>query len=153
MTSTETTSASSSPQSSRPAFPEPPAPPADSTATWREIVKKFQQPSRGRAIWQLVNTLGPYAGLWYLMHRALAVSYWLELPLAILAGLFVVRIFIIFHDCGHGSFFKSKTANDVFGFITGVLTLTPTTTGAGSTRCITPPPAIWTNGAPATFGP
>ena len=51
--------------------------------------------------------------------------YWASLLLAVLNGLFVVRIFIIFHDCGHGSFFKSKKLNDITGFITGVLTFTP----------------------------
>ena len=59
------------------------------------------------------------------MYRSLDVSYWITLPLAILAGALLVRVFIIFHDCGHGSFFKSRTANDVVGFLTGVLTFTP----------------------------
>ena len=89
------------------------------------MVRKYQEPSLWRAIWQLANTLGPYALLWYLMDRSLTVSYWLTLALAILAGLFLVRIFIVFHDCGHGSYFKSRLANDIVGFITGVLTLTP----------------------------
>jgi acyl-lipid omega-6 desaturase (Delta-12 desaturase) len=96
------------------------------TAAWRETVLKYQEPSRWRATWQLVNTLGPYAALWYLMYLSMSVSYWgLVIPLAALAGLFLVRIFIIFHDCGHRSYFKSALANDVVGFITGVLTLTP----------------------------
>jgi acyl-lipid omega-6 desaturase (Delta-12 desaturase) len=95
------------------------------STAWKEIVARFQEPSLPRAIWQLVNTLGPYAILWYLMYLSLAVSWWLVVPLAILAGGFVVRIFIIFHDCGHGSFFKSRRANDTLGFITGLLTLTP----------------------------
>ena len=82
-------------------------------------------PRLPRAIWQLVNTLGPYVFLWYLMYRSLAVSWWLVLPLAVLAGALLVRVFIIFHDCGHGSFFKSRLANDITGFITGVLTFTP----------------------------
>ncbi len=99
--------------------------PKQDTAAWKAIVLKYQEPSLPRAIWQLVNTLGPYAGLWYLMYLSLSWSYWITLPLAMLAGLFVVRIFIIFHDCGHGSFFKSRRANDVLGFITGALTLTP----------------------------
>jgi acyl-lipid omega-6 desaturase (Delta-12 desaturase) len=76
-------------------------------------------------MWQIVNTLVPYAGLWYLMYLSLALSWWLTLPLAVLAGGFLVRIFIIFHDCGHGSFFKSRRANEVLGFLTGVLAFTP----------------------------
>ncbi|MGV3773897.1 MAG: fatty acid desaturase [Verrucomicrobiales bacterium] len=93
--------------------------------SWKATVAKFQKPSLPRATWQLVNTLGPFIILWYLIYRAVAVSWWLVLPLAILNGGFVVRLFIIFHDCGHGSYFKSKTANDVVGFITGMLTFTP----------------------------
>lgn len=95
------------------------------TAAWKAVVIKYQQPSLKRAIWQLVDTLIPYAGLWYLMYLSLSYSCWLTFALAALAGLFLIRIFIIFHDCGHGSFFKSRLANDVVGFITGVLTLTP----------------------------
>ncbi len=94
-------------------------------SAWKAIVLKYQKPSLRRAVWQLVNTLGPYALLWYLMYRSLEWSYWLTFALAILAGLFLVRVFIIFHDCGHGSFFKSRVSNDVVGIITGVLTLTP----------------------------
>jgi omega-6 fatty acid desaturase (delta-12 desaturase) len=67
----------------------------------------------------------PYAALWYLMYLSLAISWWLVAPLAILAGAFLVRVFIIFHDCGHGSFFKSRAANHVLGAITGVVTFTP----------------------------
>ena len=79
----------------------------------------------GRAVWQIINTFGGYVLLWYLMYRSLAVSVWLTIPLAVLAGGFTVRIFIIFHDCGHGSFFKSRLANEIVGFIAGVLTFTP----------------------------
>ena len=96
----------------------------DKTA-WKDAVARFQQPSTPRALWQIVNTLVPTAALWYLMYLSLAVSWWLTVPLAILAGAFLVRVFIIFHDCGHGSFFKSRIANDITGVITGVLTLTP----------------------------
>jgi omega-6 fatty acid desaturase (delta-12 desaturase) len=99
--------------------------PSPGIAEWKAIVLKYQKPSTGRAVWQIANTLVPYAALWYLMHLCLAVSWWLVIPLAALAGAFLVRIFIIFHDCGHGSFFKSKGANDAVGFISGILTFTP----------------------------
>jgi len=104
--------------------PAPGEPPVD-TLVWKEIVAKYQEPSLWRSVWQIADTLVPYALLWYLMYRSLAVSYWITLPLAILAGGFLVRVFIIHHDCGHGAFFKSRKANDVWGFITGVLTFTP----------------------------
>ena len=92
---------------------------------WKEIVAKYQTPTLGRSVWQMVNTFVPYAGLWYLMYWSLSVSYWLTLPLVIVTAGFMVRIFIIHHDCGHGSYFKSRKANDTLGFITGVLTFTP----------------------------
>jgi omega-6 fatty acid desaturase (delta-12 desaturase) len=92
---------------------------------WKEIVKRHQEPSTLRAVWQITNTLGPLALIWYLIYLSLPVSWWLVIPLAMIAGLFLVRIFIIFHDCGHGSFFKSRIANDVVGSITGLLTFTP----------------------------
>jgi acyl-lipid omega-6 desaturase (Delta-12 desaturase) len=95
------------------------------TSTWKTIVARYQKPSLGRAIWQIVNTLVPYVGLWFLMYFTLSVSWWLTLPLAVLAGAFLVRAFILFHDCGHGSFFKSSVANHVLGAVTGVLTFTP----------------------------
>ena len=98
--------------------------PANSAA-WKQVVSRYQQPSLWRSVYQLVNSLLPYGMLWYLAYRSLAVSYLLSVPLVILAAGFLMRLFIIQHDCGHGSFFKSQRANDVVGFITGVLTLTP----------------------------
>ncbi|HEV2379813.1 MAG TPA: fatty acid desaturase [Terriglobia bacterium] len=95
------------------------------TLAWKDIVAKYQQPSLWRSVLQMVNSLLPYVALWILMYISLAVSYWITLPLAVLAGGFLVRVFIIHHDCGHGSFFKSQRANDIVGFITGVLTFTP----------------------------
>ena len=95
------------------------------TLSWKEVVAKYQQPSLWRSVFQIVNSLVPYVALWVLMYWSLTVSYWLTLPLAVLAGGFMVRLFIIHHDCGHGSFFKSRAANDICGFITGVITFTP----------------------------
>ncbi len=94
-------------------------------AAWKQIVARYQKPSIARGAWQLINTLIPYALLWFLMYYTLTVSWWLTVPLAILTGAFLVRTFIIFHDCGHGSFFKSNAANHILGAITGALTFTP----------------------------
>jgi omega-6 fatty acid desaturase (delta-12 desaturase) len=68
-----------------------------------------------------VNSFVPYLLLWVAMVYALTVSYWLVLPLAILAAGFLARIFIIFHDCSHGSFFQSRLANQMIGGIAGLL--------------------------------
>jgi omega-6 fatty acid desaturase (delta-12 desaturase) len=101
------------------------APQPVDNAAWKRIVAEYQKPDARRASWQLLNTIGPYAALWVLMYFSVGVSWWLTVPLAILAGGLTVRIFIIFHDCGHGSFFNSRAANDVWGFVAGLLTLTP----------------------------
>ena len=100
--------------------PVPPAP-----ADWKVLVAPFQRPSLARALWQVVTSLGSYAVLWWLMYLAVGVSWWLAIPLAVLAAAILVRVFIIFHDCGHGSFFKSNAANDFLGFVCGLLTFTP----------------------------
>ncbi|MDO8580832.1 MAG: fatty acid desaturase [Candidatus Omnitrophota bacterium] len=92
---------------------------------WQKIVAKYQNPHRAKSIGQLLNTLIPYVLLWGVMVYCLTISYWLVLPVAFVAAGLLVRIFIIFHDCGHGSFFKSQKANHFWGFITGVLTFTP----------------------------
>jgi len=101
------------------------AKPHADNAAWKEIVLKYQKPSTWRALWQIIDTIIPYALCWYLIYLCLAISWWLVLPLALLAGALLVRVFIIFHDCGHGSFFKSRTANDLVGFLAGILTFTP----------------------------
>jgi acyl-lipid omega-6 desaturase (Delta-12 desaturase) len=91
----------------------------------QENVVRFQTPSASKAAWQVANSVVPYALLWVAMVFALSVSYWLMLPLAIVAAGFLARIFIIFHDCGHGSFFRSKRANQFTGTIAAFLNLTP----------------------------
>jgi len=92
---------------------------------WKQIVLQYQKPSRRRAIWQIADTIVPYAVIWYLMYLCLFVSWWLVLPLAFLAGMFLVRVFIIFHDCAHGSFLPSKRANAWLGAALGLLVYAP----------------------------
>jgi omega-6 fatty acid desaturase (delta-12 desaturase) len=98
------------------------------TNPWAEFSKKitkYQTPDVYRSIWQIVNTFIPYIGLWILIIYSLSVSYWLTAFLIIVAAGFLVRLFIIFHDCGHGSFFKSKKANTIIGSFFGILAFTP----------------------------
>jgi len=108
-----------------------PKAPSDSTgealdaSSWKRIVARYQKPAVWRGTWQVLNTMVPYAGLWYLIYLSLGISWWLTIPLVLLAGGFLVRVFIIFHDCGHGSFFSSTLANDILGTIAGILCFTP----------------------------
>lgn len=83
---------------------------------WNEIVVKYQEPSMKKAIWQMANTFLPYLGIWVLMYFSLDWSYWLTLGLGIINAFFTVRIFIIQHDCGHQSFFKSRKLNNFIGY-------------------------------------
>lgn len=92
---------------------------------WRRAVAVYERPTLWRSLWQLISTLGTYAALWYVAYLSLGISYWLTAAVALVAAGFLVRLFIIFHDCGHGSFFRRYRANRVVGFITGVLAFTP----------------------------
>jgi omega-6 fatty acid desaturase (delta-12 desaturase) len=94
-------------------------------STLRSATTKYQTSSTWRSTWQVVNTFVPYFALLYVMYRSLEFSPWLALLLAPIAGGLLMRVFIIFHDCGHGSFFKSQLANDILGSVCGVLTFTP----------------------------
>jgi len=92
---------------------------------WQKIVVKYQIPDLRKSLWQVANSFLPFFGLWVLMYLSLRVSYWLTLALAVVTAGFMTRIFIILHDCGHGSFFKSQKASDFLGSVCGVLTFTP----------------------------
>lgn len=92
---------------------------------WRGIIGRYQRSDPVRAATQVATTLLPLAALLYLMVLSLALPYWTTLLLALPAAGFLVRTFIIMHDCAHGSFLSSKRTNDAIGRVTGVLTLTP----------------------------
>jgi omega-6 fatty acid desaturase (delta-12 desaturase) len=92
---------------------------------WPEILAGYREPSNARSILEIVITVLPLALLWLLMWASLDVGYWLCLLLAVPAAGFLVRLFMIQHDCGHGAFFRQRAANDWVGRVIGVLTLTP----------------------------
>ncbi len=94
-------------------------------ASWQQAVARYSSPDLRRGTWQIANTLVPFFGLWYLMIRSVEISYVLTLLLAIPTSGFMVRTFIIFHDCGHGSFFKSRQANDILGIVMGMISFMP----------------------------
>jgi fatty acid desaturase len=111
-------------------------------AEWKELVAEYQHPHFGRAIWQIVNTLGSVAAIWVALYFTMGISWWLTLGLSALAGLFLVRSFIIFHDCGHGSFFKSKKQTTFWVSSLECLSLPLTTIGDGNMRCTMLPMVI-----------
>jgi omega-6 fatty acid desaturase (delta-12 desaturase) len=93
--------------------------------SWKTAIAAYRRPVLRRSVFQILTTLIPYLGLWGVMIWTLQISYWMTLAVAVIAAGFLIRGFMIFHDCGHGSFFRSRRANDVWGWITGVLTFTP----------------------------
>ncbi|MGC9469264.1 MAG: fatty acid desaturase [Anaerolineae bacterium] len=94
---------------------------------WLSQLRDCAEPDREKAAGQIATTLLPYAALWaamiFTVHQGL--PYVVTLALGIVAAGFLVRTFIIFHDCCHGSFFASRRANRILGTITGILTFTP----------------------------
>jgi omega-6 fatty acid desaturase (delta-12 desaturase) len=103
----------------------PPSKTVRTVPVWRETVVRYKQSHLLKSSWQVLNTLPPFFGLWYLMYLSLFQSYWLTLLLAVPTAGFLVRIFIIQHDCGHHSFFRGLRVNDLLGSFCGILTITP----------------------------
>lgn len=98
---------------------------ANSKRAWLKILSRYKKPDRRRSAVELAITLIPFATLWALSSAAYAYGHWWGLVLILPAAGFLVRIFMIQHDCGHGSFFANRYADDWIGRVLGVLTLTP----------------------------
>ena len=97
----------------------------DALKNWKEIISSYQVPNDKKAIFQLLNTFLPFLGLWVLMYFSLQYSVLLAIGLGLVNAFFMVRIFIIQHDCGHQSFFKSKQLNNVVGYICSLFSSIP----------------------------
>ncbi|MBI5665309.1 MAG: fatty acid desaturase [Nitrospirae bacterium] len=95
----------------------------------RKTLSLYAKPDLRQAVLQMINTFIPYSALWgvlvYMVDRKYPLVW--TLSLICIASLFLVRIFIFFHDCAHHSFFASQRANKVIGYVTGILTFTPFT--------------------------
>jgi omega-6 fatty acid desaturase (delta-12 desaturase) len=96
-----------------------------SAREWLKILGRYREPNVTRSILEIVITAGPFVLLWTASWLALSVSYWLSLAIAVVASGFLVRLFLIQHDCGHGAFFRNRATNDWIGRVLGVVTLTP----------------------------
>ena len=90
-----------------------------------QVISPFQTPILVRSLGQLVTSFGGFFATCTAMYLCLTVSLWITLPISVLAAGFLVRIFIIQHDCGHGSFFRSRWANELIGSLRSLMTLTP----------------------------
>lgn len=102
-----------------------PQPQPESARNWVRVLAKYREPSLIRSSFELAVSFFPFVILAVLAWMSLSVSYWLSFAISLANGLFLVRMFIIQHDCGHGSFFGNRHANNWVGRIIGVFTLTP----------------------------
>src|SRR5215210_7279713 len=93
--------------------------------SWTQTLARYRQPHKGRSTVEFAITIVPMMSLWGLAWAVLDISYWLSLLTAIPTAGFLVRLFMIQHDCSHGAFFRHRSANDWLGRVIGVLTLTP----------------------------
>lgn len=101
------------------------APATKSARDWVKILAKYRDPDPWRSAFELLVTVVPFVMLWALAWWSLSVSYWLTLAISVLIAAFLLRLFTIQHDCGHGSFFANRHVSDWVGRVIGVLTLTP----------------------------
>ena len=92
---------------------------------WVKVLSDYRDPSTWRSSFEVAVTLGPFVALWALAWWAYSVSAWLTLTISLCNAAFLVRLFAIQHDCGHGAFFRNRTVSDWVGRVLGVLTLTP----------------------------
>jgi omega-6 fatty acid desaturase (delta-12 desaturase) len=92
---------------------------------WARVLRAYQTPTFSRSGFELLVTAAPFALLWSLMWAALGISYWLCILLALPTSCFLIRLFMIQHDCGHGACFRRRATNDWVGRVLGVVTLTP----------------------------
>ena len=93
---------------------------------WAKALVPYRQASAARGVFEIAVTFPPFVAVWTAMLLASRHGeYWLSFALAPLAAGLLIRLFIIQHDCGHGSFFPSKRANDWVGRVISVLTVTP----------------------------
>lgn len=92
---------------------------------WREAVARHEQPSLRYGLLDLATSVVPYMALSAAMYLSLETSVWISLALAVPAAGFLLRTFIVFHDCAHGSFMPSRRANLWLGRFTGLLVFQP----------------------------
>jgi omega-6 fatty acid desaturase (delta-12 desaturase) len=92
---------------------------------WASILSRYREPSPRRSIFELAITSGAFVLTWIVMWATLGFGYWLTLLMAVPAAAFLVRLFMIQHDCGHGTLFRNRSTNDWIGRAIGTLTLTP----------------------------
>jgi omega-6 fatty acid desaturase (delta-12 desaturase) len=96
-----------------------------SSKDWVKVLAAYRDPNTLHSVFELLATIGPFVALWALAWWSLTISYWLALGISLVNAGFLLRLFAIQHDCGHGAFFSNRSLSDWIGRVLGVLTLTP----------------------------
>src|SRR5690625_5229197 len=99
--------------------------PRQTLKTLQRQVSPYEKLETWSRTWQIVNTIIPFFLLWYMAYWSLTISYFVTLAIPVLTARFLIRTFIIYHDCYHHSFFKNRLANKIIGTFTGIITLIP----------------------------
>jgi omega-6 fatty acid desaturase (delta-12 desaturase) len=102
-----------------------PLPPSFNVQRLPGLLARYREPRPARSVAELAITALPLIALWAAMWGLMHISYWLSLALSLPTAGFLVRLFLIQHDCSHGSFFRQRGVNDWVGRAIGVITLTP----------------------------
>lgn len=102
-----------------------PSPETHNARDWVKVLANYREPSTRRSFFELAVTLGPFVLLWAAAWYALSISGWLTLSISLCNSAFLLRLFVIQHDCGHNSFFKNRVLSDWVGRVLGVVTVTP----------------------------
>lgn len=90
-----------------------------------ELIRRHSRPDNGKGLTQVLTTLAPLSLLWWAVAWSSGVSYWLTAVVTLLISLFLLRVFVLMHDCGHGSLFRTAWLNRAFGFVFGVISGMP----------------------------
>ena len=92
---------------------------------WRATIKQYQVADNKKAVIQILTTFLPFIALWVLIYFTVKYAFWWSIPLFVINAFFMVRIFIIQHDCGHHSFLRSKKLNNIIGTVCSVFSFIP----------------------------
>jgi omega-6 fatty acid desaturase (delta-12 desaturase) len=91
----------------------------------RALINRYNTPNNATGLVQIADTLLPLAALWCAVAPSAEISYWLTAAITLLMVLFLTRVFVLMHDCGHGSLFRTGRLNRGFGFLLGVISGMP----------------------------
>ena len=91
----------------------------------RTMISEHTRPDNVKGLTQVLTTLAPLSALWFVAVKSVGISYWLPAGVTVLMSLFLIRVLVLLHECGHGSLFRTAQLNQTFGFLFGVVSGMP----------------------------